>query len=102
MNLIALKEKLIAAARAHPPGERVPYAFEKRIMARLLALPKADEWVWWARALWRGAAACAGVALLLSSLAFLPLLTRSNANLTRPADLEETVMASVSEADPTW
>ena len=35
MNLAELERKLIAAARANPPSDRVPYAFEKRIMARL-------------------------------------------------------------------
>ena len=37
MNLAELERKLIAAARANPPSDRVPYAFEKRIMARLAA-----------------------------------------------------------------
>ena len=35
MNLAELETKLIAAARCHPPGDRVPYAFEQRVMARL-------------------------------------------------------------------
>ena len=39
MNLAELERKLIAAARANPPSDRVPYAFEKRIMARLAARP---------------------------------------------------------------
>ena len=29
MNLAELERKLIAAARANPPSDRVPYAFEK-------------------------------------------------------------------------
>ena len=53
MNLAELERKLIAAARANPPSDRVPYAFEKRIMARLAAWPVADSWALWARALWR-------------------------------------------------
>ena len=35
MNINLLQEKLIRAARHHPPSEHVPYAFEQRIMARL-------------------------------------------------------------------
>ena len=31
MNLEPLQKKLLAAARAHPPSDRVPYAFEQRI-----------------------------------------------------------------------
>ena len=60
MNLAELERKLIAAARANPPSDRVPYAFEKRIMARLAARPVADGWALWARALWRAAAPVRG------------------------------------------
>ena len=35
MNLDNLHNKLITAARATPADDRVPYAFEKRVMARL-------------------------------------------------------------------
>jgi hypothetical protein len=59
MNLETLGRKLIATARKNPPADAVPYAFEKRIMARVLA-PRtvSDEWAQWARSLWLGAAAC--------------------------------------------
>ena len=97
MNLLELKKKLLAAARSSPPDDQVPYAFEKRIMARLSALPKPDEWLWWGIALWRGAAACAAVSLLVI---FFPLAKYTTSN--HPADLEETVLASVNEADPAW
>ena len=100
MDLIELKKKLVAAARCHPPGDQVPYAFEKRIMAHLGVRSQIDEWAWWGRALWRGAAACAAVALLLSAWSFLPI---SGATSTSGAvDLEEVVLASVNEADVTW
>ena len=39
MNLEQLQKKLLAAARANPPADRVPYAFEKRILAQLAAQP---------------------------------------------------------------
>ena len=97
MKLSELERKLIAAAKANPPSERVPYAFEKRIMARLSALRGVDEWLWWSRALWRGAAACAMVALLLSAWSFLPRVGINNV-----PDLEDTVLASVNEAEATW
>jgi hypothetical protein len=100
MNLWSLKEKLIAAARSNPPGDQVPYAFEKRVMAHLADPPKTDEWTWWARALWRGAAACALVALLSSAWSFLPLTGHQTAN--GGADLEDTVLDSVNGADGTW
>ena len=50
MNLAELERKLIAAARANPPGDQVPYAFEKRILAHLATRPVADGWELWARA----------------------------------------------------
>ena len=61
MNLENLRTKLIAAARRNPPREDVPYAFEKRIMARLGSRPIEDAWSLWATGLWKGAAACAAI-----------------------------------------
>jgi len=43
MNLAGLQRKLIAAARANPPSDRVPFAFEKRILAQLRARAAAAE-----------------------------------------------------------
>ena len=63
MDLSKLHNKLIAAARNNPPGNQVPYAFEKRVMANL-ARPVVDAWQVWGLALWRSAASCV-VAMLL-------------------------------------
>ena len=100
MNLSQLEQKLIAAARLNPPGEEVPYAFETRVMARLKSLPQADEWLWWSRALWRGAAVCVSVALLCGVWSFFPLHSSRSPN--GGADLEEAVLATVREAEATW
>jgi len=70
MNVDDLQQKLVAAARANPPSDRVPYAFEKRVMARLAARPLPDLWTQWARQLWRGAAACVAITLLCSAWSF--------------------------------
>lgn len=72
MNLDELQKKLIAAARRNPPGDQVPYAFEKRIMARLAAAPRLDEWMAWVRPLWYGAGVCAAVAVFMSVWSFAP------------------------------
>ena len=98
MDLLNLRKKLVAVARSNPPGEQVPYAFEKRIMARLAALPQIDEWVWWSRALWRGAAICTAVALLFSAWSFSASRHSSNESL----DLEDAVIASLNGADVSW
>lgn len=57
MNLNELEKKLIAAARKNEPSDKVPYAFEKRIMARITA-PVADAWSAWSSGLWRAATTC--------------------------------------------
>jgi len=56
---------LIAVARARPVSDAVPYAFEKRILAQLKA-QTVDEWSLWARALWRAAAPCIAIMLVLA------------------------------------
>ena len=98
MNIGELEHKIIAAARNNPPSDRVPYAFEKRIMERLKKPVFADHWSAWDQALWRAAAPC--VAVMLLSTAWTVLSPSSS-----PADgdidqaLENTVMASF-EAEP--
>ena len=98
MNLVELQKKLISLARNNPPDERVPYAFEKRVMAALLAKPIEDAWTLWGRALWRGAIACVVISILLSVLSLLP---------DRPSpgsgqDLESTVFAMAEQLSDSW
>jgi hypothetical protein len=71
MNLDDLKKKLLAAAKTNPPGDSVPYAFEKRITALLKSRPIEDPLSLWARALWRAAAPCAAIMLVLGVWSFL-------------------------------
>ena len=104
MNLAELERKLIAAARAHPPGDQVPYAFEKRILALLAVRPVPDGGELWARALWRAAAACAAIMLLLGAWSFFaPRGSSSTGDLSQ--DLEQTLLAAVDQdqpSDSTW
>ena len=104
MNLAELERKLIAAARANPPSDRVPYAFEKRIMASLAARPIADDWALWARALWRAAAPCVAIMLLLGAWSlFHPQASPPASDLSQ--DLENTLLAAVDQdqtTDSTW
>jgi hypothetical protein len=58
MDLEKLQLKLMTVAKAHPPSDQVPYAFEKRIMARLTAPVKVDEWALCGRWLWRAVTPC--------------------------------------------
>lgn len=96
MNLDELQRKLIAAARAQRPDDRVPYAFSKRMMARLPSAPAADGWALWARALWRAAAACMAVALLSGALTFFrPPATPAADDLAQ--DFEQTMLAATDQ-----
>jgi hypothetical protein len=64
MNLDKLHQKVIATARRTAPDERVPYAFEKRIMARLISPARVDAWAMWSAALWRAAVSCLAIMAL--------------------------------------
>ena len=99
MNLADLERKLMAAARANPPSDRVPYAFEKRIMARLAARPVVDDWALWARALWRAAAPCAAITLLLGAWSFFAPPSNAPAN-DLSQQLEQTLLAAVDQEQP--
>jgi len=99
MNLSELQKTLIAAARQQPPDERVPYAFEKRIMARLAGRAgMVDHWVLWARGLWRAAGACVTVAVVLGAVSLcLPARTDTANDLSQ--DFENTLLASADLPD---
>ncbi|HEU0010173.1 MAG TPA: hypothetical protein VFT34_10195 [Verrucomicrobiae bacterium] len=96
MNLSELQNKLLAAARRNPPDDQVPYAFEKRIMARLTAAPKPSEWLAWSRALWFGAAACVAVALITSVL---PLRATDDDDDSFSEGVEQSILASMDDFD---
>ena len=68
MNPAELQKKLIAAARLRAADDRVPYAFERRIMAQLAASPVVDQWLAWTRGLWRAAGACVAVAVVFGAV----------------------------------
>ena len=105
MNLDRLNQKLIAAARRNAPSDHVPYAFEKRIMARLAAVPVPDSLALWARAFWRAAVPCVAVVLLLGFCAFfLPVekpvattVASSTSTTELSQDFENTLLAAVDQ-----
>ena len=98
MNIAELQNKLLAAARANPPGDRVPYAFEKRVLALLAARAATDPLVLWVRGLWRAAVSCAVIALLLGVWAFShPTVSARADDLSQ--NFENTLLASVDQSD---
>lgn len=104
MKINLLHEKLIRAARSDRPSDQVPYAFEKRIMARIGPQPVLDVLTLWSRALWRAAAACMVVTLLFCVWATHdPGQAVPTETTDLGATLENTLLASVSlESDLSW
>jgi hypothetical protein len=90
MNLAQLQNKLMAAARAHPPGADVPYAFEKRVMARLALKTVADGLALWNRTLWQAVTPCMAIVLLLGVWTFVAQ-QQEHAGPSLAAELEESL-----------
>jgi len=98
MNIAELQKKLLAAARASAPDDRVPYAFEKRVLALLASRARADRWVFWTRGLWQAAASCAAIALLLGAWVLFSSAASSNST-DLSQNFENTLLASVDQND---
>ena len=97
MNLAELHKKLIAAARMNAPGDGVPYAFEKRVMALLASRTATDNPALWARGLWRAAAPCVAIALLAGVwVLFNPMSGTNIEDLSQ--NFENTLLAQVDQA----
>jgi hypothetical protein len=99
-----LQRKLIAAARQNAPSESVPYAFEKRVMARLAGIPAVDAWAVWAAALWRAAVPCVAAMILFSAWTIFVTGNHGAAN-DLFQEFDNTVLAAAvqeSTSDLTW
>ncbi len=101
MKWTALEAKLIKAARASLVEDRVPYAFEKRIMARVAALAPVDPLGLWARALWRAAIPCIGIALLLGLWSLWPA-DSSTSRADFPVEFESAVLLAADQSQSSW
>lgn len=112
MKLDDLQKKLLAAAKAHPPADRVPLAFEKRVLANLKSRPAADLSALWARALWRAVVPCVAVSVVLVTFLFVPASNTDVTNVTTlpiatsEEDLsqafEATLLASSDQTEESW
>jgi hypothetical protein len=90
-----LQTKLLRAARTDIPSDAVPYCFEKRVMARIQALPAPDKWSALSQALWRAAAPCAAVAIMLCAwTVFVPETTSPTDEFAQ--HFENTVLAGIT------
>jgi len=105
MNLDNLHNKLITAARATPADDRVPYAFEKRVMARLAETVRVDLLGAWSAALWRGAVACLVVTMLSGAWLLRTEPSSEHAEFTpdfNAAVFNAGVFASAGSTDEVW
>jgi hypothetical protein len=104
MNLTELQKKLTTAARMQAPDDRVPYAFEKRIMAQIAARVATrvvlDRWNAWGNSLWSAAASCVAVAIVCAGISLLAPQTSDNNN-DLSQDFANTLLASADQADTT-
>ena len=96
MDLEQLRQKLIAAARSQSPNEGVPYAFEKRIMARLAESARIDLLGAWSAALWRAAVGCLAVVALSTAFSLWSNQDRQN---DFSQEFETAVFASAGSVD---
>jgi len=102
MNVSKLEKKLLAAARTLEVSETVPYAFSKRIMARISSAKRSDQWSWWAVALWRATAPCVAIMVVLSAWTYYST-HQGSSDLSQ--DFDNTVLAVVQQAqasDSSW
>jgi hypothetical protein len=98
MNAHDLQKKLIAVARATPSDSRVPYAFEKRIMARIKSA-QADVWSVWSSLLWRAAIPSLCVMVLAGAFAGYGQFSSTE---REPASLETALMAPIAADSESW
>lgn len=87
-----IETKLWTLARACPPSEQVPYAFEKRVMAALRARGAQDPISVWASLLWRSVAPCLALTFLLGFYA-----VQIPGEAPAPAPPSSTQVSSASE-----
>ena len=61
-------DRMLAKTREFHPDDRVPYAFEKRIMAHIKETPEptANLWELWGHSLWRAVVPCLAVMVLVA------------------------------------
>jgi hypothetical protein len=98
MKLAELQQKLTAAARCETPDERVPYAFEKRIIALVAERASSSGRVLWMRGALRAAVTCVAFALVCGAVSFFaPAVKDNNNDLSQ--DFENTLLASVDQSD---
>ena len=101
MKLSELQRELIETARSQAPSDAVPYAFEKRVMARIRSIPPVSEWSLWGRMLWKAAASSVVITVLCGMWSFSAI--RHSDDESFSAAFETAVYASFNQhVEDTW
>jgi hypothetical protein len=95
MNLEALQTKLISAAKANPPSDKVPYCFEKRVMTHIRGAAPANVWALWAQPLWRAAFSCIAITMLCGIWSFANISSNDSSDFSQ--DFESAVYAGLNQ-----
>ncbi|HTH47989.1 MAG TPA: hypothetical protein VMB21_10790 [Candidatus Limnocylindria bacterium] len=104
MNYDQLQQSLLQVARQDVPSEQVPYAFESRIMARLVSAP-VDVLTEWTAAFWRMALSSLAVAAVASIINFsTPTVVSDESGVAEvaAADLDTFTATAVEVPSETW
>lgn len=105
MNLDHLQRVVLEAARRNPPEDRVPYAFEQRVMAQVRSRAREanPDGMPWLAGFWRAALSGAALALLLVvANGLMPDPGVAAEGDLSAAGLEEILMASADPAGESW
>jgi hypothetical protein len=108
-------ERFLKFARNLPGNEHVPYAFEKRIMARIRELLTPAPLAFCSRMLWRAVVPCFGVMILaalfstkeptaafIDQATFDPAETMTETVDSESTDFETVMLASFDDLENTW
>lgn len=87
-------EEFVKLAREVPRDERVPYAFETRIMAHLSPVAQ-DVLSLWTRALWKAVVPCVGVMMIAVAVSF---ATPEDPSADIETDLDNAVLTAPEPA----
>jgi hypothetical protein len=104
MNYDQLQQSLLQVARQDAPSERVPLAFERRIMARLVTAP-VDVLTEWTAAFWRmglSSMAVAAVACIINFSTPSVLPEESGVTEIAAADLDSFPATAVEAPAESW
>ena len=101
MSLESLYQTLLRVARANPPADRVPYAFEKRVMARLVLIraQSVDPWLLFSQGLWRAVIPCFALTLMVLCWTLNQFGGGSDTGFSGTDDLEVAVVDSIDLND---